>query len=478
MKIRFLEDTYIRSTPHTGLGLPLGTVFKGAEIEVEATPVEGEAIDGINLWFRDNKGWHYWSGRAVVVEPPKPPPKKEEQRQPEGPAAPARAGREEELPPPPSIPAFIDEKALPANKPIPEGETRHVPVLEELMQAEKRFRGGPEIAGGQPAAPPQALSRSFMPGPESSASAISGSALWRNPPVGRLNWAVRNCLIASEWWQLRQLAGTDIRIALLSTGIAPGHPDLPNVEAVFQYPDASKPMQDLQGLGTQAAVVAAGAGQVVFGVAPEARLLVGKIGEQDHLITPEGLLAGLEWAIGAGADIIAMLVDFPSLQDQQIEALRQLTGQAAGRNILLVAPVGTAANKAPESRYPASLDHVLSVGAHDQFGQRCSFSAKSYHLDLLAPGEGLKVSASAGQVGDSAKSVAIATAFVAGFLALIRQWEQSRDLAPEAIFELLRKTAVSRRPFNRGEDVEYGYGQLNPIEVLKKLDPSYLGPAR
>lgn len=471
MKIRFLEDTYIRSAPHTGLGPPLGTVFKGTEIEVEATPVKGESIEDINLWFRDNKGWHYWSGRAVIVEQPAPPPEKEEKGPPEGPAAPARAGQEEELPPP-SIPAFIDKKTLPANEKIPEGETRHVPGLDELMRAEERFQGGPE-EGGRPKSLSGALSRSFVPGPENIDAGGSGGALWRDPPGDHLNWAVSNYLIASDWWQSRELTGSGVRIALLSTGITPGHPGLPTVEATFQYPDASKPMQDLQGLGTQAAIVAAGAGQAVFGVAPEARLLVGKIGEQDHLITPEGLLAGLEWAIGAGADIIAMLVDFPALQGQQIEALQQLIGQAATRNIILVAPVGTAVNKMPESRYPASLSHVLSVGAHDQFGQRSGFSAKSYHLDLLAPGEGLKVSASAGQVRENVKSVAIAAAFAAGFLALIRQWGPGRDMAPEAVFELLRETAVSRRPFNKGEDVEYGYGQLNPIEVLKKLDPSY-----
>ncbi|MCB0583565.1 MAG: S8 family serine peptidase [Phaeodactylibacter sp.] len=473
MKIRFLEDTYIRSTPHTRLGTPIGTVFKGTEIEVEPTPVEGEAIDDINLWFRDKKGWHYWSGRAVVVELPGPPAEKEEKGPAESPAAPARAGQEEELPPPPSIPAFIDRKTEPANEKIPEGETRHVPGLEELMQAEARFQGGLETGGGQPKSPFGALSRSFVPGPENIDAGGSGGALWRDPPGERLNWAVRNYQIASDWWQARQLAGSGVRIALLSTGAATGHPDLPHIEAAFQYPDDSKPMQDLQGLGTQAAVVAAGAGQAVFGVAPEARLLIGKIGEQDHLITPEGLLAGLEWAISARADIIAMLVDFPGLPDQQMEALQQLIGQAAARNIILVAPVGTAANKMPESRYPARLDHVLSVGAHDQFGQRCSFSARSYHLDLLAPGEGLTVSASAGQVKENVKSVAIAAAFTAGFMALIRQ--QSRDMAPEAVFELLRETAVSRRPFNKGEDVECGYGQLNPIEVLKKLDPSYEG---
>ncbi len=118
------------------------------------------------------------------------------------------------------------------------------------------------------------------------------------------------------------------------------------------------------------------------------------------------------------------------------------------------------------------MDHAVS--AHDQFGQRCAFSAKSYDLDVLAPGEGLLCPVPGHQTTTNLKSTSIAAAFTAGFLALIRQHEreQGQESSSAAVFDLLRRTAVSRRAFNKGDDVEYGHGLLHPMEVLKTIDSS------
>jgi len=493
MKIRFLEDTFIRNAPQTNND-PIGYILRSAQIDVEPTPVAGEAIENNRYWYCDKNGWYYWSGKVEVVEYQNPAPE----------VAPyedtSKAMPEEPEPLPLfEIPSFINSAALPKNERIPEGETRLVPLLEDLLLAEERFQ-----AMLQAKKPQQGRSRSpeedsfeveqpempltsrgmeasdFVPFPVDEPAVPlqeSAVAFWQNPPAQQLNWGVRNYLIAQEWWQKRQLTGRGIRLALLSTGIAPDHPDLGKVEGIFQSPEVSNPVADSHGLGTQAAVVAAGTGQKVFGVAPEASLLIAKIGELDYTLTPEALEEGLKWAVNAQADIVAMLVDFPELGAEQAARLQAIISQAASQGTLFLAPVGNSDRKKPELRYPACLEGVFSVGAHDQYGQRSSFSAKSFKLDLLAPGEGLLSASLEGQPVANAKSVAIATAFTAGMLALICQWQRDRGLAlsPDVIFGLLRETAASRRSFNKGEDVEYGYGLLNPIAILKRLDETYQG---
>lgn len=503
MKIRFLEDTYIRSIPKSKGNKPLGTIHVDAEIEVEAVPVKGESLEKNNRWYRDKNGWHYWSGRTEIVEEKPPTPGETHGGILVTPAHTQAIDASKSEPPtsiPLAVPPLANDDAQWGAEEIPKGETRLVPSLDILLEQEKRATPfvlppantrqenpvSPRITSAPPAQEPIRQSRGMVaPEPPMTAPTAeappsisieqkdSTTGFLQNLEPQKLNWAVQNYLIAKDWWQKNNTTGRKVTIAILSTGAPDKHPNLPNQAGSFIYSGADTPiMQDLNGLGTQAAVIAAGAGRTVFGIAPEASLLIAKMSDQDYLFSPDALIAALAWAIEAGADIIAMLADFPELNTEQLNHLQQLVKEATQRNILLVAPVGTAENKKPESRYPACLPGVLSVGAHDQFGQRCRFSARSFDLDLLAPGENLLTSGPGGQTTTSLKTTAIAAAFVAGFLALIRhwQWEHHLELTPDEVYDLLRKTAVSRRSFNKGEDVEYGHGILNPIEILNQIE--------
>lgn len=522
MKIRFLEDTNIRNAPRLTGDPPVGVMFKGSEIEVEPDMARGDAVENNDRWYHDRNGWYYWSGRAESLEEEPAPGNTlggalvwPSSNPPPSSTVPSDSTNQSAVPVLPSPPSSSNDDLDTGDQTIPEGETRLVPSLEVLLEMERRNRAGigtlpkpapelepmttilasrgiieeaaprsveppavahTEVEAAVPTPPPPpdaAVSPQIQPLPPVEET----SAPWRNPMPQKLNWGVQSYLIARDWWQRRQLTGRSVSIAILSTGIEPSHPDLVNLEDTYQYPGDTLPMMDWHGLGTQAAAVAAGSGQTVFGVAPEARLLIAKLGEQDHAITPDNLIGGLRWAIDSQADIVAMLVDFPDLSVGQLEEIQLLLKAATDQNIWLVAPAGTSESKKPESRYPARLTGVLSVGAHDRQAHRSSFSARSYDLDLLAPGEGLITSTPHQQVVVNQKSTSIAAAFVAGFLALIRQWylEHGLTFTSDVAYELLRQTAASPRPFNKGEDVEYGHGILNPIEVLKKLDHNYTG---
>ncbi|HKK79225.1 MAG TPA: S8 family serine peptidase, partial [Phaeodactylibacter sp.] len=105
-------------------------------------------------------------------------------------------------------------------------------------------------------------------------------------------------------------------------------------------------------------------------------------------------------------------------------------------------------------------------------GERCTFSARSYQLDLLAPGEGLQTSGPDASIVQNTKSVSIATAYTAGFAALVCQYlkQQNRDNRATAITSLLQETANKDKLLNAAKNVDYGYGLLNPQAVLKNLN--------
>lgn len=452
MKIRFTENTNIRRVPTAQQNAPVGIVYAGTELEVEDVEHTGTAIGNNRTWYRDQNGWYYWSGKTEPVYAPPPiavpPPVAVPPAPVPLPSVPVR----EEDTHRPAVPAFPAALPLPDDdlSDVPEGETRR-------------------LSPQQPAMPPTV----FPENPPAQPPVQPPPDLWRSPDTRLLNWGISNFAL-TQWWQERGLTGRGVRIALLSTGAALDHPDLAGaISSTFDVSGdvAEAAGADQHGLGTQAAVVAAGRGRLAFGVAPEATLLVGKIGDYDHNISPENLLAGLHWAIDAGAHIVASLVDFRELTEAQRQGFEEAIARAAEANILLLAPVGNSVERRPETRYPGGLEGVMCIGAHDQYGQRSAFSAKSSQLDVLAPGEALLTSDHQQQTVVSLKTTAIATAFAAGVMALVRQWEQqnNRVVPPNDFCEHLRSTAAANKAITQGNDVGYGYGLLNPAALLQSL---------
>lgn len=505
MRIRFLEDTHIRLVPDTRTGKPIGVLLKGAEIVVEPVLAKGEAIMGNDRWYYDKNGWYYWSGRvdAIAVDT-------------DDILISSTIGFID-------FPDFISPNVATTGQ-IPAGETRRLPRIEELIQlehilmkrhqavatSEARTRDIEEtlLEVEEESESVQVITETISTENSNTAEVRTQSRVLETvsrdvseikiidlksekpttlpqmeTPVEeagsslavvqaeKLNWALQQHQIPEDWWNKRDLTGRNIKVALLSTGAELTLPDLAGVTHAFQYPSTDQTMQDLYGPGTQTAVLCSGTGQLVYGVAPEASLMIAKIGLYDNAITEEGLIAGLDWAINARADIVALLVDFSALQPSSEERLKALVKQALERNMLLLAPVGNSDNRKPEMRYPAAFEGVLSVGAHDQQNLRSNFSTRSYRLDFLAPGEGLLTLDSKGGRVKSGRSTVNATAYTAGFLALLCQGLRNKGVPvqPASVFQLLRDTCIKPRSLAVGDNIEYGQGLLNPQELLKHL---------
>jgi subtilisin family serine protease len=230
---------------------------------------------------------------------------------------------------------------------------------------------------------------------------------------------------ADEWWltalrapaalRAAPAAGKGVTVAVLSTGVDASHPDLAG--AVTEGPDFSKagrgPGSTYWGAeGTAVASLIAGHGhgpagtEGITGVAPDARILSLRVTlEYDDPLTsnaaitralPDAIAAGIRYAVGHGATVIALPLDPGTLGSATSEnpsaggsaAERSAVSFALAHGVLLVAPAGDNAAGANSVNYPAAYPGVIAVGATTRHGQLAPFSSTRSYVTLTAPGSG------------------------------------------------------------------------------------------
>lgn len=121
----------------------------------------------------------------------------------------------------------------------------------------------------------------------------------------------------------------------------------------------------------------------------------------------------------AGVDVINMSLGGYSRSEAEADAVEY----AHSRGCILVAAAGNEGSDkeyAGKMSYPASYDHVISVGAYGQDGLICSFSQYNDALDVVAPGDALTLVGNGpnGYVNDAGTS--FACAYVSAAAALCR----------------------------------------------------------
>ena len=203
MRIRFLHDTYIRQAPRVGGESPIGVVYKGAEITVLPEPIPGDIISNNNLWYCDHRGWYFWSGATQVIE---------------------------------TYPLMQTERsvAYPADsitKPKPQKRILNWPEKEEPSSSQSENDPNNQPTGSSPISETTTHEEVNIPSMRNPLAQI-----WENPPKNKLNWPIRTYAIAKNWWQDKRLTGKQVRLAILSTGYTPQHPDLPQIGGFFEVP--------------------------------------------------------------------------------------------------------------------------------------------------------------------------------------------------------------------------------------------------
>ncbi|HEX6151353.1 S8 family peptidase [Nocardioides sp.] len=231
--------------------------------------------------------------------------------------------------------------------------------------------------------------------------------------------------------------GTGVDVAVLDTGIDVNHPDLADeIDDTASFVPGED-MTDVNGHGTHVASTIVGTGAASAGdyqgVAPGADLLVGKV-----LGGPEGygqdswIIAGMEWAAEAGAEIVNLSLGDTVPSDGSDPMAQAVDALSAQHGTLFVIAAG---NAGPETvSTPGTAASALTVGAVDKQDALAYFSSTgpvygsgALKPDIVAPGVDITAARSQemtdGETGlyRTISGTSMATPHVAGAAAILAQ---------------------------------------------------------
>ena len=221
----------------------------------------------------------------------------------------------------------------------------------------------------------------------------SADRIWLDGPVrASLAHSVPQIGAPAAWTAGYTGAGTTV--AVLDTGVDTTHPDLADaVTESRDFTESESGADDRFGHGTHVASIITGAGEVNKGVAPDAKLLNGKVLDDSGFGAESSVIAAMEWAAGSGADVINMSIgsDWPNDGTDLVSlAVDRLTAETGA---LFVVSAGNSGPGAESVGSPAGADAALTVGAVDREDRLAEFSSRGPRTgdgaikpDITAPG--------------------------------------------------------------------------------------------
>ncbi|GAA3869158.1 S8 family serine peptidase [Streptomyces lacrimifluminis] len=234
--------------------------------------------------------------------------------------------------------------------------------------------------------------------------------------------------------------GKGVKIAVLDTGVDATHPDLKNQVIAAKNFSMATTTTDKYGHGTHVASIAAGTGAKsggkYKGVAPGAKILNGKVLDDNGSGDDSGIVAGMEWAAEQGAQVVNLSLG--GQDTPEVDPLEATVNKlSAEKGILFAIAAG---NSGPESiGSPGSADRALTVGAVDDKDLLADFSSTGPRVgdgaikpDVTAPGVDISAASAKGslieaEVGEnpagyvSISGTSMATPHVAGAAAILKQ---------------------------------------------------------
>ncbi|WP_018682973.1 S8 family peptidase [Actinokineospora enzanensis] len=231
--------------------------------------------------------------------------------------------------------------------------------------------------------------------------------------------------------------GKGVQVAVLDSGIDGTHPDLRRkIAAAKDFTGEGKETEDTDGHGTHVASTIAGTGAAsqgrYTGVAPDARLLVGKVCGGSGC-AESAILAGIQWAVDSGAKIVNLSLGGPDTAD--VDPIEAAIDRLSDRALFVVAAGNDGGYGAETVSSPASADGALAVGAVDKSDRLAGFSGQGPRVhdaavkpEIVAPGVDITAArskySSLGKKGDrytSLSGTSMAAPHVAGTAALLVQ---------------------------------------------------------
>ena len=265
--------------------------------------------------------------------------------------------------------------------------------------------------------------------------------------------------------------GAGATVAVLDTGIDATHPDLSDAVVGAKNFTRSDTDDDRVGHGTHVASIITGSGAAsdgkYKGVAPDVKLLNGKVLNDGGSGQDSWIIAGMEWAAASGADVVNMSLGttFPSDgTDPMSQAVDRLTAETG---VLFVLSAG---NTGVNVGSPGVAESALTVGAVDRDDELAEFSSRgrtdggAIKPEITAPGVGIVAArAKNGQIGDPAadgyvsiSGTSMAAPHVTGAAAILAA--QHQDWRPDQLKAALTGSA---EPNGTSTVFEQGAGRVD-----------------
>ena len=292
----------------------------------------------------------------------------------------------------------------------------------------------------------------------------------------KMSWAHQFLEIPFIWNDIKT-KGDGVTIAIIDTGIDDQHVDLVgNIHPLSKsFIDNEDSIQDINGHGTSMAGIICANGTKVFGVAPEAKLLVLRATRQKNEANFDGFTKAVNFAASL-PDIDIISISYSFVIDNP--DFKTAIDNSIAKNKIVVAAIGNAHNLLSTDEpdidtFPACYNNefperkgLLAIGAFNQAGNLSRFSNWSKHIRCLAPGQDIlttKVSNGSGfETGTS-----IATALIAGSLALMISF-QKKNPSNKNCLDILLDSCDDLGP-QIGFDIRNGFGKINLRNAFSKL---------
>src|SRR5262245_12285937 len=260
-----------------------------------------------------------------------------------------------------------------------------------------------------------------------------------------VTWGIEATKVA-----LSNLTGAGIKVAVLDTGFDSAHQDFRGRKIIRKLFASQSSEDDMVGHGTHCIGTACGslrpANGPRYGIAYEAEIYAGKVLGDDGAGTDRSVIAGMDWALDQGCQIISMsLGSAAEVGDQPNADFEQIGKACLDGGTVVIAAAGNESSRpdrvAPVGS-PANALTIMAVAALDKALAPAPFSCGGINpgqdVDIAAPGVDVLSTLPGNRYG-RLSGTSMATPHVSGVAALIAQsdvkyrgralWERLLELA-------------------------------------------------
>jgi major intracellular serine protease len=271
---------------------------------------------------------------------------------------------------------------------------------------------------------------------------------------------------APEIWEKGE-EGEGVVVAILDTGIDTTHPDLRDQiigGRNFTSEGRRDDITDRNGHGTHVAGTIAGArnNTGVIGVAPKAKLLIGKVLNKYGTGGYRGITDAIRWATdwrgpnGERTRVINMSLGGPIHDPDQYAAILY----ACSKGVLVIVAAGNEGDDDEETMeygYPALYNECITVAACDEEKKLARFSNNSKQVDAISAGVDVLSTYPTGQYA-VLSGTSMATPHVTGAVALLIALGEKyfgRMLTESEIYALLVQNccSIGYKPTSQGHGI-------------------------